>query len=346
MPHVTRLAVGATRLALNDAGYERPQYDPFRAGVVLGTSLGSLSDSERQHTILMERGINRINPFLTLATYYHSIAAEVAVEAKAQGVNLTQSAACASGISAVAVAASLIQSGALDVCIAGGSESPVTPLVFAAMSRGGELATNNDVPEQASRPFDKDHNGLVVAEGSAMLVLEELGHARRRGEPLIYAEVLGHAIGADNHDCYGFEPTGEAARTAILLALERSNVAPGEVEYISAHGSSCPSYDRKETRVIKRTFGELAHRIAVSSIKSMLGHSFGAAGAFQIAATALAMHRGVLPPTINLQEPDPECDLDYVPNVARLARPRRSLVSNFGYGGVHAFLLLGAPDRL
>jgi 3-oxoacyl-(acyl-carrier-protein) synthase len=171
-----------------------------------------------------------------------------------------------------------------------------------------------------------------------------LGHATSRNSPAIFAEVLGHAIGSEAYDPYSFESTGEAAQATLVLALEQSGVAPGEVAYVSAHGSSCPSYDRKETRVLKRTFGELVHQIPISSIKSMLGHSFGAAGAFQIAATALAMTRGWLPPTINLIDPDPECDLDYVPNLARAARPRRCLVSNFGYGGVNAFLLLGTAE--
>jgi 3-oxoacyl-[acyl-carrier-protein] synthase II len=340
MPHVTRLAVSATRLALNDAGFERPRYDPTRTGVVLGTSLGTLSDSEKQHSILLERGMNRINPFLTLATYYHSVAVEVAVEAQAQGVNLTQSVACASGVCAVAVGADLIRSGVLDVCVVGGSESPVTPLVFAAMSRAHDLSTNNGVPTEASRPFDKAHDGLVVGEGSVILIIEELSHAMLRNAN-VYAEVLGHAMGSEAVDALSLIFDGEAGSATLIGALRNSAVAPGEVEYVSAHGSACPNYDRKETRVLKRAFGELAHRIPCSSIKSMLGHSFGAAGAFQVAATVLSMTRGVLPPTTNLLEPDPECNLDYVPNVPRLARPRRCLVSNFGYGGVNAFLLLG-----
>jgi 3-oxoacyl-[acyl-carrier-protein] synthase II len=345
MPHVSRLAVGAARLALNDAGFERPRYDPTRAGAVIGTSLASSSDNLQQQVILHERGMGRINPFLALAGYYHSTACEVVVEAGAQGVNLTQTVGCASGVCAIAVGTDLVRAGALDVCLAGGAETPVIPLVFAGMCRGRDLATNNEEPSRASCPFDKNHNGLVVGEGSAVLILEELNHAKLRDAP-VYAEVLGYAIGSEAHDAYSLEPTGELASATLKLALEQSDVAPGEVEYVSAHGSSCPNWDRKETRVLKRTFGEIAHQIPISSIKSMLGHSFGAAGAFQAAATALAMTRGILPPTINLVEPDPECDLDYVPNVARPARPRRCLVSNFGYGGVNAFLLLGAAEPL
>jgi 3-oxoacyl-[acyl-carrier-protein] synthase II len=345
MPHVTRLAAGAARLALNDAGFERPRYDPMRTGVVLGTSLGSLSDAEKQHTILLERGMNRINPFLTLATYYHSTVSEVASEARAAGANFTQSAACASGLCAIAAGADLIRSGTLDVCIVGGAESPVTPLVFAAMCRAGDLAHKNGAPAEASRPFDKDHDGLVIGEGSAILIIEELRHAMLRNAR-IYAEVLGHAIGSEAQDAYSLEPTGEIASATLRASLRHSQVSPGEVEYVSAHGSSCPNWDRKETRVLKRAFGESAHQIPISSIKSMLGHSFGAAGAFQVGATALAMARGILPATINFIEPDPECDLDYVPNAPRSLRPRRSLISNFGYGGVNAFLLLGAGDLL
>jgi 3-oxoacyl-[acyl-carrier-protein] synthase II len=343
VPHVTRLALGAARLALNDAGFVRPRYDRSRAGVVVGTSLASTSDASEQHAILLERGMNRINPFLAVAGYYHSSACEIAAEAQAQGVSLTQTVGCASGVCAMAVGSDFIRSGILDVCLVGGAETPVTPIVFAGMCRARDLATENDAPERASRPFDKGHNGLVVAEGSTMLVLEEWGHAKLR-DGQMHAEVLGYAIGSEARDAYTLEPTGEAASGTLLAALERSGVAPGEVEYVSAHGSSCPQYDRKETRVLKRAFGELAHQIPVSAIKSMLGHSFGAAGAFQAAATVLAMTRGSVPPTINLVEPDPECDLDYVPNLPRALRPRRCLVSSFGYGGVNAFLLLGAVE--
>ncbi len=343
MPHVTRLAVGAARLALNDAGFERPRYDRPRTGVVLGTSLASSSDIEKQQAILLERGMNRVNPFLAVAGYYHSSACEVAAEARAEGVNLTQSVGCASGVCAVAVGADLIRSNSLDVCIVGGAESPVIPLVFAGMSRAHDLATNNDAPTEASRPFDKDHDGLVIGEGGAILIIEELGHAVLRNAS-IYAEVLGHAIGSEAIDAFSLGSNGNVASATLLAALERSRVAPGETEYVSAHGSSCPNYDRKEARVLKEAFGEIAHQIPISSIKSMLGHSFGAAGAFQIAATALAMTEGWLPPTINLVEPDPECDLDHVANQPRSFKPRRCLVSNFGYGGVDAFLLLGAVE--
>jgi len=345
MPHVTRLAVGAARLALNDAGFERPRYDPTRTGVVLGTSLGSSSDIEKQQAILLERGMNRVNPFLAVAGYYHSSACEVAAEAHAEGVNLTQSVGCASGVCAVAVGGDLIRSNSLDVCIVGGAESPVIPLVFAGMSRAHDLATNNDAPAEASRPFDKDHDGLVIGEGSAILIIEELRHAVLRNAR-IYAEVLGYAIGSEAVDAFSLESNGHATRVTLIAALERSSVASGEVEYVSAHGSSCPNYDRKEARVLKEGLGAIAHQIPISSIKSMLGHSFGAAGAFQIAATALAMTEGWLPPTINLVEPDPACDLNHVPNVRRRLQPRRCLVSNFGYGGVNAFLLLGTAESL
>jgi len=343
LPHVTRLALGAARLALNDAGFERPRYNPTRTGVVLGTSLASSSDNLKQQAVLLERGMSRINPFIALAGYYHSTACEVAAEAGAQGISLTQTVGCASGACAIAVGFELIRSGALDVCLVGGAESPVIPLVFAGMCKGKDLSTSNEVPAQASRPFDRGHNGLVVAEGSAVLVIEELGLAKLRNAQ-VYAEIIGYAIGSEAHNAYSLEQTGEIASASLASALDNSHVAPGEIEYISAHGSSCPNWDRKETRVVKRVFGETAYKIPISSIKSMLGHSFGAAGAFQTAATVLAMTRGALPPTINFVEPDPECDLDYVPNVARPAEPRRCLVSNFGYGGVHAFLLLGLPE--
>jgi 3-oxoacyl-[acyl-carrier-protein] synthase II len=343
MPHVTRMAVSAARLALNDAGFERPRYDPTRAGVVLGTTLASLSDIEKQQAILLERGMNRINPFLAIAGTNHSSACEVAAEAKAEGVNLTQSASCASGLCAVGVGGDFIRSNSLDVCIVGGAESPVIPLVFAGMGRAHDLATNNDPPAKASRPFDKDHDGLVVGEGSAFLIIEELRHAVLRNAH-IYAEVLGYAVGSEAVDAFSLDLNRHGARVTLMTALKRSRVAPGEIEYVSAHGSSCPAYDRKEARVLKEALGEMAHRIPISSMKSMLGHAFGAAGAFQTAAAVLAMTGGWLPPTINLVEPDPLCDLNHVSNVPRRLQPRRCLVSNFGYGGVNAFLLLGTAE--
>lgn len=345
MPHTTRLAVGAARLALNDAGFEYPGYDPFRTGVVVGTSLGSLSDASQQHTILLERGMGRINPLLALATYYHSTAGEVAIEAGAMGTNLTQSVGCASGACAVAVGADLIRSGTLDVCIVGGAESPVTPLVFAGMGRGGELSTLNEIPERASCPFDLQHCGLVVGEGSSVVILEELDHARRRG-PFLYAEVLGHSIGCEAHDLYSLKDDDEPAAATLTSAIRLSGLSPDQIDYVSAHGSSCPKWDRKETRVLKRAFGEYAYKLSISSIKSMLGHSFGAAGVFQLAATVLSMTRGIIPPTVNLNDPDPACDLDYTPNAPRSLRPAHSLISNFGYGGVNAFLLLGSAEFL
>jgi 3-oxoacyl-(acyl-carrier-protein) synthase len=198
----------------------------------------------------------------------------------------------------------------------------------------------NESPEKACRPFDQAHNGLVVSEGSCILILEERRHAERRGAP-IYGEILGYALGCEAYEAFGLEPSGENAASTLQEALARSGLTPAEIEWVNAHGSSCPSWDRKETRILKKALGEAAYTIPISATKSVMGHTFGAAASFQIASAVLAMQRGVIPPTINLDTPDPECDLDYVPNLARPLSPQTCLINAFAYGGLNSFLLLG-----
>jgi 3-oxoacyl-[acyl-carrier-protein] synthase II len=343
MPLISRFAVAATRVALEDASLSTKWVHPDRVGVVLGTSLGAVKEGVEQTILLHERGISRVNPFLALSAYNHSTAGEVAIESGAQGVNLTQTVGCPSGLCAAGLAADLIRQGRLDICITGGAEAPIAPIIFASMCQARELSTMSDNPTKASRPFDKSHNGIVLSEGSCILIMESEEHARRRGARL-YAQVEGYAVGSEAHEMYGIEPTGESAVRTLSLALHDAHCLPEGIDYISAHGNSCPRWDRKETFILKKALGALAYDIPTSSIKGAIGHNFGAAGAFQVASVALAFESNLLPPTANFEEPDPECNLDYIPGQARPKRAEVALISNFGYGGVNAFMLLRQPD--
>ncbi|MEW6297708.1 MAG: beta-ketoacyl-[acyl-carrier-protein] synthase family protein [Thermodesulfobacteriota bacterium] len=338
MTHVAQLAVAGARLALDDAGLSPDWSNPYTAGAIVGTSLGSLKDGLEQQSILLERGANRINPFLTVSLHINAISAEVAITVGSQGLAFTVAGGCASSLCAIGVASDMIRNGTLDVCLTGGAESPLHPLAFAGLCRTQELATLNESPQHASRPFDRGHNGLVISEGSCILVLEERSRAERR-RAHIYGEILGYALGCEAYEAFSLEPSGENATSTLQAALRRSGVAPTDIEWVNAHGSSCPNWDRKETRVLKQALGQAAYSIPVSATKSMTGHTFGAAAAFQVASAALAMQHGWLPPTINLDIPDPECDLDYVPNVARPLTPRICLINSFAYGGINSFLL-------
>lgn len=338
LPLVSRFAVAATRLALSDAGLVPEWADPSRVGVILGTSLGAYKEAAEQTLVLHDRGLSRLNPFLTLSSYYHSTAGEVAIEAGAQGLNLTQTVGCPSALCAVGLASDFIRQGRLDICVTGGAEAPLFPVVFAGMCRAGELSLRNDHPEQASRPFDRSHDGIVLSEGSAILVLESMQSAMRRGAR-IYTEILGYAVGSEAHEMYGIEPTGDAAVRTLRNALRASRCSPDHIGYVSAHGNSCPRWDRKETLILKRALGEHAARVPISSIKGSIGHNFGAAGAFQLASVALSLEAGTCPPTANFEQCDPECDLSYFGDSVREPVGETILINNFGYGGVNSFML-------
>jgi len=340
--HVTQLALAAAEFALRDARLSDPVYERHAKGVMLGTALGGWRDAEQQHSILLERGLRRVNPFITNGSPHHAPGAEVASAVGAQGAQMTFSSGCAASLHAIGHAATLVASGELDMCLAGGTESPLLPTVVAGMGRTQELSTLNEDPPHASRPFDRTHAGLVLSEGSCMLVLEADQAVRRRGvEP--YAELLGAAASCDANGLFGFDPSGEPGARAIHQALQRSRLNATDIDYVCAHANSSPAFDCKETVVLKRAFGEWAARLPVSSIKGVIGHPFGAAGAFQVAATALAIRHATIPPTHNLETPDPACDLDYVPRRPRAAQLRHALVSSYGYGGLNAYLVLAAP---
>lgn len=341
--HVTQLALAATELALRDARAHARAYEPHLVGVSMGTALGGWREAEQQHSILMERGARRVNPFIANGTPNHTSGAEIASAVGAQGPHVTYSSGCPASLQAIGQAHALIASGELDLCVAGGSESPLIPMVMAGMGRTMELSSRNDDPEHASRPFDRAHAGLVLSEGSCIFILESAIHAARRGV-IPYAEVLGFTSSCDANGLYGFDASGTAGARAIHRLLQRTGRNPTEVDYVCAHANSAPAFDRKETLVIKHAFGECAARLPISSIKGVLGHPFGASGAFQVAASALAMRHATIPPTHNLDIPDLDCDLDYVPGNPRPATIRTALVTSYGYGGINAYLLLGALE--
>lgn len=340
---VTHFALAATELALRDARFDPDSSDAFRRGVVLGTSLGGWHDAERQYGVLIERGAGRVNPFIANGSANHVSAVEVAQLVQAKGSHATLSTGCCGSTHAIGYATDLIAFDQLDLCITGGMEAPISPLVIAALSRLKELSGPSDHPSRASRPFECTHDGFVLGEGSAILVLEAAEKARARGA-FIYAEILGHASGADAVDPYRVDLSGEAGATAIHACLRRSGLQPEEIDYICANANSSPHLDRKEIVVLKRAFGPRAFEIPVSSIKAVIGHPFGASGAFQAAATCLAIERNLIPPTHNIITPDPECDLDLVPNTARNAKIRQALVCSYGFGGLNAYLTIGAPS--
>ncbi len=341
--HTTQLGLAATELALRDARLTPQNNDAERLGVSMGTALGGWREAEQQHSILLERGVRRVNPFVANGTPNHATATEIASAVGARGGLVTFSTGCPASLQAISHGVALVASGELEICLAGGAESPLIPMVVAGMGRTQELSSLNDDPEHASRPFDRAHNGLVLSEGSCILVLESAEHAVQRGVTP-YVELLGTASSCDASGLYGFDPTGAPAAGAIHRALNRSGLSVADIDYVCAHANSSPAFDRKETLVINKAFGEWAARLPVSSIKGVLGHPFGASGAFQVAAAALAIRNQLIPPTHNLEVPDPECNLDYVPGEARAARVRRALVTSYGYGGANAYLVLAEPQ--
>ena len=338
--HATQLAVAAAELAARDARLDTRSCEPDLVGVVLGTALGGWRDAAQQQGILLERGARRVNPFIVSGTPNHAPAAEVASVFGAQGPQLTLSAGCPASLQAIHLGATLVAGGDLDVCLAGGTESPLIPMVLAAMGRTQELCVLNDDPARASRPFDCQHAGIVLSEGSCVVVLESAESAARRGvRP--YAEVLGGASSCDARGMYGYDPSGDPGARAVRRALSRSGLASDEIDYVCAHANASPIFDRKEALVMHAAFGEGARRIAVSSIKGIIGHPFGASGAFQVAATVLAIRHQLLPPTHNLELPAPECDLNHVTGAPRVASIRHALITSYGYGGVNSYLVLG-----
>jgi 3-oxoacyl-[acyl-carrier-protein] synthase II len=335
-------AVGASQMAVDDAGLKVTDDNRDRIGVYIGAGIGGLPAIEHYHKILLEKGADRVSPFFIPMVIINLASGQVAIRLGARGPNSCAVTACATGNHCIGDALRIIQHGEADVMLAGGTESTVTPLAVAGFASARALSRRNDDPPKASRPFDRDRDGFVLGEGAGVLVLEELETARRRGAR-IYAEVVGYAMNSDAYHITAPSEDGEGAARCIELAIKDSGVSKDEVGYINAHATSTFA-DKIETQAIKAVFGERAKRIPVSSTKSMTGHLLGAAGGVEAIFSVLAMHRGVIPPTINLEHPDPDCDLDYVPEGARQGVVNVALSNSFGFGGVNACLLFKRPD--
>ncbi len=341
MDRFIQFAVAGSKLAVQDAKLDMSKEDATRVGVVVGSAAGGFQTIENQHTVLLEKGPGRVSPFTVPMLIVNMAAGWVSIMHGAKGPNTCTVTACATSAHSVGDAFRIIQRGEADVMLAGGSEAPITAVCMASFAAARTLSTRNSEPEKASRPFDKDRDGFVMGEGAAILVLESLKHAQARGA-YIYAELVGYAMTGDAFDIVQPCVDGDGARRAMELALKDGHLKPEQVTYVNAHGTSTTLGDRAETTAIKRVFGEHAtsKKLAVSSTKSMTGHLLGAAGSLEAAVCVLAIAQQALPPTINLDNPDPECDLDYVPNVARKNVPVNVAMSNsFGFGGHNACLV-------
>jgi 3-oxoacyl-[acyl-carrier-protein] synthase II len=338
-------AIAAAQMAVDDGRLVIDAGNAERIGVLVGVGIGGIATLEEGEQSFLESGTRRLSPFMVPRLIANMAPGQIAIRFGAKGVNYAVASACASGGHAIGEAYRLIRFGYQDSMLAGGAEAAVTPLSIAGFSVMRALSARNDEPERASRPFDSERDGFVMAEGAGILVLEESERAIKRGAR-IYAEIIGYGANSDAYHITTPAPDGEGAARCMRLTLDDADIEPGEVDYINAHGTSTPYNDVNETQAIKRVFGEHARRLAVSSTKSMTGHLLGAAGAVEAAYAVLTAYHGVIPPTINYEHPDPECDLDYVPNVARTAAVRVALSNSFGFGGTNACLAFRRFDQL
>ena len=334
----TQFAIGAAKDAAADSGIDFSKEEPYRCGVVIGSGIGGLWEFETQEERMLHKGIDKVSPFTIPKLMVNSASGHVSSLYGAKGPNFAVATACASAANSIGSALRAIQYGDADVMITGASEAALTPIGLAGFQNMRALSFRGDAPQQASRPFDVDRDGFVLAEGAGVIVIEELEHARRRGAR-IYAELKGYgASGVAGHITQPDEE-GRGGAHAMTMALQDAGIAPEAVDYINAHGTSTPLGDVAETKAVKRVFGGHAKRLAISSTKSNLGHTLGASGGIEAVVCSLTINRGVITPTINLDTPDPECDLDYVPKVAREARVDIAMSNSFGFGGHNASLV-------
>ncbi|WP_028322322.1 beta-ketoacyl-ACP synthase II [Desulfatiglans anilini] len=331
-------AVASAKMAMADSGLKIDASNAGRVGCVTGSGLGGLAMLEHYHEVLLEKGPRRISPFFIPGIIANMAPGQIAIEFGAMGPNLSIETACAASAHAVGESFRMIREGVCDAMITGGAEAVVTPLALGGFCSMKALSTRNDEPEKASRPFDLDRDGFIMGEGAGILILEELEHARSRGAP-IYAEIVGYGLSGDAHHVSAPHPDGAGAILCMRMALDFAGMKPEEIDCINAHGTSTKLNDAAENRAIKAVFGEHAAKIAVSSTKSMTGHLLGGAGGVEAIFSVLTLKEGIIPPTINYETPDPECDLDYVPNVARQAAVRTVMSNSFGFGGTNASLL-------
>ena len=333
-----QFALAASMSAVADAGLDFSREDRFRCGVVIGSGIGGIETIEEQYKVLNARGVSRVSPFTVPRLMANAGSGNVSILYHLNGPNTTVATACATGSNAIGDAGRLIQHELADVMIAGGSEAALCEIGLGSFCAARALSTRNDDPPHASRPWDRDRDGFVMSEGAGIVILEDLEHARRRGAR-IYAELIGYGMSGDGYHITAPDPDGKGARMSMQLALQDAGVNPDAIDYINAHGTSTPLGDVAETRAVKSTFGHHAGKLALSSTKSQLGHLLGASGGVEAVFTCLAITANLMPPTINLQNPDPECDLDYVPNKARDRRINCAMSNSFGFGGHNASLI-------
>jgi 3-oxoacyl-[acyl-carrier-protein] synthase II len=337
MDRFTHYAVAASMMAVKDSKLEITEENAPRVGVWIGSGIGGMETFENQYETFQKRGYRRVSPFFVPMIIPDMATGQVSIMLGAKGVNSCTVTACATGTNSIGDAFKVIQRGDADVMISGGAEAPITKMSVAGFCANTALSTNTD-PEKASRPFDANRDGFVMGEGAGVVVLEELEHALRRGAP-IYAEVVGYGSTGDAHHITAPAPAGEGGARAMKMALEDGGLRPEEMDYINAHGTSTPYNDKFETMAVKEVFGEHAYKLAMSSTKSMTGHLLGAAGGVEAIFTVLAMKDGILPPTINIDTPDPDCDLDYVANKARKQEVNVAMSNSLGFGGHNATLV-------
>ena len=338
MARFIQLGMAAGIEAIGDSGLEFEGELAERAGVYIGSGIGGIGIIEKTTELYLRRGHKRVSPFYIPMSIINMVSGNLSIRYGMKGPNLSMVTACSTGTHAIGEAARLIEYGDADVMVAGGAESSITPTAMAGFANAKALTRRHDEPERASRPWDLERDGFVMGEGAGVLVLEEYGHARRRGAK-IYAELAGFGMSGDAYHMTSPEPEGRGASLCMNNALRNAGITPAQVDYVNAHGTSTPLGDIAETLALKLSFGEHARRLAVSSIKSMVGHLLGAAGGVEAVATVLSLHHQQIPPTINLEHPDPACDLDYVPNEGRSAKVETALTNSFGFGGTNGTLV-------
>jgi 3-oxoacyl-[acyl-carrier-protein] synthase II len=336
-------AIAASQMAVNDAGVDPKSFDPDRLGVIIGSGIGGLPLIEEMHQKMLERGPGRISPFFIPGLIVNLASGQVSIRFNARGPSSAPATACATGAHAIGDAFKIIQRDDADVMFAGGTEAVVSPLAIGGFAAMRALSTRNDDPKHASRPWDLNRDGFVMGEGAGILLLEEREHALKRGAK-IYCELTGYGMSSDAYHITSPAEDGSGMMRVMQRAMKDAGLQPTDIEYINAHGTSTPVGDKTETVAIKRTFGDHADKLAVSSTKSMTGHLLGAAGGLESAIAALIVKHGIIPPTINYETPDPECDLDYVPNTARHQQVKHVLSNSFGFGGTNATLIFSAHE--
>ena len=340
MDKSTQFSIVAAMLALEDSKLKITEKYSYSTGVIIGSGIGGIGTFEKQHKILLEKGPGRVSPFFVPMMISSISAGEIAIKIGAKGPNGVITTACASSTHALGMAFKLLQHGDAQIIISGGTEAAISPMALAGFCKMRALSTQNDYPKKASKPFDRERDGFIMGEGAGILVLETLQHAKERNAN-IYAEIFGFGMTADAYHITAPAPEGEAAAKAIEIALKDAKIEPSQIDYINAHGTSTPLNDKLETLAIKKVFGRHAHNLKISSNKSMIGHLLGASGGVEAIATTLTIKNNIIPPTINYASPDPECDLDYVPNESEKKIVNYAISNSFGFGGHNGVIVLG-----